>query len=60
MVIGNILVEGRRTCVQRKSTINLKSTEFGLFKLKLLKTGDKDLKFWICLAVCRIFKRFLA
>jgi hypothetical protein len=31
----------------------------GLFNLKLLKTGDKDLKFWICLAVCRVFKRFL-
>jgi len=33
--------------------------EDGLFNLKLLKTGDKDLKFWICLAVCRVFKRFL-
>jgi hypothetical protein len=30
-----------------------------LFELKLLKTGDRDLKFWVCLAVCRLFKRFL-
>jgi len=34
--------------------------EDSLFKLKLLKTGDRDLKFWVCLAVCRIFKRFYA
>lgn len=31
----------------------------GLFELKLLKTGDRDLKLWVCLAVCRLFKRFL-
>jgi hypothetical protein len=31
----------------------------GLFELKLLKTGDRDLKYWICLAICRLFKRFL-
>jgi hypothetical protein len=30
----------------------------GLFELKLLKGKDKDLKFWVCLAICRLFKRF--
>jgi hypothetical protein len=30
----------------------------GLFELKLLRDKDKDLKFWVCLAVCRLFKRF--
>lgn len=35
-----------------------KQTPDGLFVLKLLKTRDKDLKYWICLAVCRVFKRF--
>jgi len=30
----------------------------GLFELKLSKGKDKDLKFWICLAICRLFKRF--
>jgi hypothetical protein len=34
-----------------------RQTEDGLFDLKLLKIKDKALKFWICLAVCRIFKR---
>ena len=32
----------------------------GLFGLKLLKTGDRDLNYWLCLAICRIFKRFYA
>ena len=30
----------------------------GIFELKLLKDKDRDLKFWVCLAICRIFKRF--
>ncbi|MDI6645289.1 MAG: hypothetical protein QME14_09555 [Methanobacteriaceae archaeon] len=30
----------------------------GTFDLKLLMTRDKDLKFWITLAICRIFKRY--
>jgi len=30
----------------------------GLFELKLQKGKDKDLKFWLCLAICRLFKRF--
>jgi len=30
----------------------------GLFDLKLQKGKDEDLKFWICLAICRLFKRF--
>jgi hypothetical protein len=29
-----------------------------LFELKLMKGKDKDLKFWVCLAICRLFKRF--
>ena len=31
----------------------------GTFNLKLLKVRDKDLKYWVTLAVCRIFKRYL-
>jgi hypothetical protein len=30
----------------------------GTFDLKLLLTRDKDLKYWVCLAVCRLFKRY--
>ena len=30
----------------------------GLFELKLLKNKGEDLKFWVCLAICRLFKRF--
>ena len=30
----------------------------GLFDLKLQKGKDEDLKFWLCLAICRLFKRF--
>ena len=30
----------------------------GLFELNLLKNKDEDLKFWVCLAICRLFKRF--
>lgn len=29
----------------------------GLFELKLLRDRDKDLRFWVCLAICRIFRR---
>jgi hypothetical protein len=35
-----------------------KQNEYGLFDLKLLKVKDKDLKYWIALAICRSFKRF--
>jgi Squalene-hopene cyclase C-terminal domain/Prenyltransferase and squalene oxidase repeat len=35
-----------------------RQTDSGLFNLKLLRGKDKDLKYWICLAICRIFKRF--
>jgi hypothetical protein len=31
----------------------------GLFKLKLLRGKDKDLIYWVCLAVCRIFERLI-
>jgi hypothetical protein len=30
----------------------------GLFDIKLLRGKDKDLPYWISLAICRIFKRF--
>ena len=32
--------------------------EGGSFSLKLLRDADRYLTFWICLAVCRVFKRF--
>jgi hypothetical protein len=39
----------------------LKTTqqENGIFNLKLLRAGaDKNIKYWVTLAICRIFKRF--
>jgi hypothetical protein len=30
----------------------------GLWDLKMLKTGDKELRIWLALAICRVFKRF--
>jgi len=35
-----------------------RQTENGLFDLKIVRGGDKDSKYWICLAVCRLFKRY--
>ncbi len=35
-----------------------KQTEEGLFELKIVRGSDKDLPCWICLAVCRLFKRY--
>ncbi|MFX1450547.1 MAG: hypothetical protein ACFFCM_06880, partial [Promethearchaeota archaeon] len=32
--------------------------ENGSWELKLLKDKDKSLNHWICLAICRIFRRF--
>jgi hypothetical protein len=32
----------------------------GLFDLKLLRSKDKDLPFWVCLAVSRLFRRYFA
>ncbi len=30
----------------------------GLFDLKIVRGNDKDLKYWICLAICRLFKSY--
>jgi hypothetical protein len=38
--------------------LKIKQKDDGLFELKLQKGKDEDLKFWICLAICRSFKRF--
>ncbi len=38
-------------------TLRERQLENGLWNLKLLKTKDKNLPFWIALAICRIFKR---
>ena len=35
-----------------------RQSEDGIFKLKLLKTGDPLLKYWESLAICRILKRY--
>lgn len=35
-----------------------RQTGEGLFELKLLKTGDPLLKYWVALAICRILKRY--
>jgi hypothetical protein len=34
--------------------------ESGLWDLKLLRTKDKDLPFWVALSVCRIFKNYFS
>ncbi|MBY9008503.1 MAG: hypothetical protein KGD74_01395 [Candidatus Lokiarchaeota archaeon] len=39
-------------------TLRDKQSESGMWDLKLLKTKDKNLSWWINLAICRIFKRF--
>lgn len=31
----------------------------GLFRLKLLRAKDRDLPYWVCLAVCRVFGRLV-
>jgi len=33
-----------------------KQNNKGLFDLKIVRGSDKDLKYWICLAICRLFK----
>ena len=35
-----------------------RQTEDGLFDLKIVRGADKNLPYWICLAVCRLFKRY--
>ncbi|MBI5459418.1 hypothetical protein [Methanobacterium sp.] len=35
-----------------------KQNNKGLFDLKIVRGSDKDLKYWICLAICRLFKRY--
>ncbi|MGF7117202.1 prenyltransferase/squalene oxidase repeat-containing protein [Methanobacterium oryzae] len=35
-----------------------RQTEDGLFNLKIVRGADKDLPYWICLAVCRLFNRY--
>ena len=30
----------------------------GSFRLKLLRDRDRNLSFWVCLAICRVFRRF--
>lgn len=35
-----------------------KQNDEGLFDLKIVRGSDKDLKYWICLAICRILKRY--
>ncbi|MBM4241463.1 MAG: terpene cyclase/mutase family protein [Euryarchaeota archaeon] len=50
-----------RDIAQIDETLNwlkTRQTEEGLFELKIVRGRDKDTKYWICLAICRIFKRF--
>lgn len=35
-----------------------RQTEEGLFDVKIVRGADKDLPYWICIAVCRLFKRY--
>ena len=38
-------------------TLGDRQREDGLFELKLLRIKDKDIEFWICLVICRLFTR---
>nr|WP_245248213.1 prenyltransferase/squalene oxidase repeat-containing protein [Methanobacterium petrolearium] len=40
------------------SFLKKKQTNEGLFDLHIVRGSDKDLKYWICLAVSRLFKRY--
>ncbi len=35
-----------------------KQDKNGLFDLHIVRGGDRDNKYWICLAICRLFKRY--
>ncbi|WP_414470138.1 hypothetical protein [Methanobacterium sp. ACI-7] len=35
-----------------------RQTEDGLFDVKIVRGADKDLPYWICLAISRLFKRY--
>ncbi|AXV40284.1 hypothetical protein [Methanobacterium sp. BAmetb5] len=35
-----------------------KQNDEGLFDLKIVRGSDKDLKYWICVVVCRLLKRY--
>jgi hypothetical protein len=35
-----------------------KQNNEGLFDLKIVRGSDKDLKYWICVVVCRLLKRY--
>jgi hypothetical protein len=36
-----------------------KQNESGNFDLKITRGSDKDLNYWICIAICRLFKRYV-
>jgi hypothetical protein len=35
-----------------------KQNKNGTFDLKITRGSDKNLSYWVCLAVCRLFKRY--
>jgi len=35
-----------------------KQNDDGTFNLKITRGSDKDLPYWLCLAICRLFKRY--
>lgn len=35
-----------------------KQNDKGFFDLKIVRGSDKDLNYWICLAICRVLKRY--
>jgi len=35
-----------------------RQSDDGSFRLKLLRDSDRSLDDWICLAICRMFRRF--
>jgi hypothetical protein len=38
--------------------LNKQQNSAGLFDLKIVRGSDKYLRYWICLAICRLFKRY--
>lgn len=39
--------------------LQLQQNHRGLFDLKIVRGSDADLKYWVSLAICRLFKRYL-
>ena len=49
---NNLQIEGALNFLRNTQNEN------GTFNLKIIRGKDKDSLYWICLAICRLFKRY--